>query len=78
MARKIKKLKPSEIRTKKRTIVRNIHSLLTELERLSTVETDESRFPEIEEEEWIEENFFEYGGVFDILDTLTEKIASRL
>ena len=73
MARKVKKLTLAEIKRKKRDIVRNLHSLLFELERITTVDED-GRFPFCEEEEWIDDTFFMAGGVFNTLDDLTAKI----
>lgn len=74
MARKIKKLTLTEIRKKKKDIVKNIHSLLSELERASVDGRNLDFYDEWPEEDWIDETFFEANGVFDKLDDLTDKI----
>ena len=73
MARKIKKLTLAEIRKSKKLIIRNLHTLIFELERATTVPNDPI-WTESEEGDWIDESFFEANGVFDKLDDLTSKI----
>ena len=73
MALQLKKLTLAEIRSKKSIILRNLHSLLNELERATTVPEDEI-WTDSTEVEWIDDTFFMANGVFDKLDDLTSKI----